>query len=64
VPDRPGHDRRYLLDSSKIRRDLGWKPEIGWEEGLRDTVTWYAEHREWWKPLKERAPVEESAAWK
>jgi dTDP-glucose 4,6-dehydratase len=64
VPDRPGHDRRYLLDSSKIRRDLGWKPEIGWEEGLRDTVRWYAENREWWEPLKERAPVEESAAWK
>ena len=64
VPDRPGHDRRYLLDSSKIRRDLGWKPEIGWEKGLRDTVFWYAENRDWWVPLKERAPVEESAAWK
>jgi dTDP-glucose 4,6-dehydratase len=64
VPDRPGHDRRYLLDSSKIRRDLGWKPEIGWEDGLRDTVKWYAENRDWWEPLKERAPVEESAAWK
>jgi dTDP-glucose 4,6-dehydratase len=64
VPDRPGHDRRYLLDSSKIRRDLGWKPEIGWEDGLRDTVRWYGENREWWEPLKERAPVEESAAWK
>jgi dTDP-glucose 4,6-dehydratase len=64
VPDRPGHDRRYLLDSSKIRRDLGWKPEIGWEKGLRDTVCWYAENRDWWVPLKERAPVEESAAWK
>jgi dTDP-glucose 4,6-dehydratase len=63
VPDRPGHDRRYLLDSSKIRRDLGWKPEIGWEGGLRDTVKWYAENRDWWEPLKERAPVEESA-WK
>jgi dTDP-glucose 4,6-dehydratase len=64
VPDRPGHDRRYLLDSSKIRRDLGWKPEIGWEDGLRQTVKWYAENRDWWEPLKERAPVEESAAWK
>jgi dTDP-glucose 4,6-dehydratase len=63
VPDRPGHDRRYLLDSSKLRRELGWRPEIGWEEGLRDTVQWYAENRDWWEPLKERAPVEEGA-WK
>jgi dTDP-glucose 4,6-dehydratase len=61
VPDRPGHDRRYLLDSSKLRRDLGWKPEITWEDGLRETVEWYAENREWWEPLKERAPVEETA---
>jgi dTDP-glucose 4,6-dehydratase len=63
VPDRPGHDRRYLLDSSKVRRDLGWKPEIGWEAGLRHTVKWYADNRDWWEPLKERAPVEETA-WK
>jgi dTDP-glucose 4,6-dehydratase len=61
VPDRPGHDRRYLLDSSKLRRDLGWEPEIGWEAGLRETVEWYAANREWWEPLKERAPVEETA---
>ena len=61
VPDRPGHDRRYLLDSSKLRRELGWEPEVGWEEGLRETVEWYAANREWWEPLKERAPVEETA---
>jgi dTDP-glucose 4,6-dehydratase len=61
VPDRPGHDRRYLLDSSKLRRELGWEPEISWEEGLRETVEWYAANREWWEPLKERAPVEETA---
>jgi dTDP-glucose 4,6-dehydratase len=61
VPDRPGHDRRYLLDSSKLRAELGWEPEIGWEEGLRETVEWYAERRDWWEPLKERAPVEETA---
>jgi dTDP-glucose 4,6-dehydratase len=61
VPDRPGHDRRYLLDSSKLRRDLGWEPEISWEDGLRETVEWYAENRGWWEPLKERAPVEETA---
>ena len=54
VPDRPGHDRRYLLDSSKIGRELGWEPQIGLEEGLRDTVEWYAANRAWWEPLKER----------
>ena len=61
VPDRPGHDRRYLLDSSKLRRELGWEPEIAWEDGLRETVEWYAANRDWWEPLKERAPVEETA---
>jgi dTDP-glucose 4,6-dehydratase len=61
VPDRPGHDRRYLLDSSKLRRELGWEAEIGWEDGLRETEEWYAANREWWEPLKERAPVEETA---
>jgi len=61
VPDRPGHDRRYLLDSTKLRRELGWEPEIGFEQGLEETVAWYADHRDWWEPLKERAPVEETA---
>jgi dTDP-glucose 4,6-dehydratase len=61
VPDRPGHDRRYLLDSSKLRSELGWVPEIGWEEGLRETVEWYTANRSWWEPLKERAPVQETA---
>ena len=61
VPDRPGHDRRYLLDSSKLRRELGWEPEIGWEDGLRETVEWYASKRDWWEPLCDRAPVEETA---
>jgi len=57
VPDRPGHDRRYLLDSTKLRRELGWQPEISFEDGLRATVEWYAGHCAWWQPLKERAPV-------
>jgi dTDP-glucose 4,6-dehydratase len=61
VPDRPGHDRRYLLDSSKLRRELGWEPEISWKAGLRETVEWYAANRDWWEPLKARAPVEETA---
>ena len=61
VPDRPGHDRRYLLDSTRLRRELGWEPRWEFEEGLADTVRWYAAHREWWEPLKQRAPVEETA---
>jgi len=63
VPDRPGHDRRYLLDSTKIREQLGWEEAFDFEEGLADTVRWYAENRGWWLSLKARAPVEESAAW-
>jgi dTDP-glucose 4,6-dehydratase len=61
VPDRPGHDRRYLLDSEKIRRQLGWEPAHGWREGLAETVSWYAARRDWWEPLRARAPVEETA---
>jgi len=61
VPDRPGHDRRYLLDATKIRTELGWAPEHSWQEGLAETVSWYEGHREWWEPLKDRAPVEETA---
>jgi dTDP-glucose 4,6-dehydratase len=64
VPDRPGHDRRYLLDASKIRAELGWEPQVSFESGLRETVQWYAANREWWGPLLERAPVDETAAWK
>jgi dTDP-glucose 4,6-dehydratase len=63
VPDRPGHDRRYLLDATKIRDELGWTAARGFDEGLAETVAWYQANRDWWEPLKERAPVEESA-WK
>jgi dTDP-glucose 4,6-dehydratase len=61
VPDRPGHDRRYLLESSKLRRELGWQPEISFEDGLRATAEWYAGNRAWWEPLRDRAPVRENA---
>ena len=50
VEDRPGHDRRYLLDHEKIERELGWKPKIAFSEGLRDTIDWYGSHRSWWEP--------------
>jgi dTDP-glucose 4,6-dehydratase len=61
VPDRPGHDRRYLLDSSKLRSELGWEPSIEFEEGLAQTVRWYEANRDWWEAMKGRAPVVESA---
>ncbi len=64
VEDRPGHDRRYLLDSSKLRSELGWNDEIAFEQGLEETVRWYADNREWWEPLRGRAPVDESSAWR
>ncbi len=63
VPDRPGHDRRYLLDSSRIRSELGWRPTVAFDEGLAATVDWYLANRSWWEPLRDRAPVTESTAW-
>ena len=53
VPDRPGLDRRYLLDSAKIRRELGWEPKVPFEQGIRDTVLWYRDHRDWWARVKD-----------
>lgn len=47
VKDRPGHDRRYAIDASKIRREFGWKPSVTFEQGIRDTIIWYLENREW-----------------
>ncbi len=47
VKDRPGHDRRYAIDTSKAERELGWQPTVNFEQGLRDTVRWYQEHEDW-----------------
>jgi dTDP-glucose 4,6-dehydratase len=47
VEDRPGHDRRYAIDATRIRRDLGWKPRVEFGAGIRATVQWYIEHRDW-----------------
>ncbi|RJQ81687.1 dTDP-glucose 4,6-dehydratase [Amycolatopsis panacis] len=59
VPDRPGHDRRYLLESSKIRDELSWQPEYEFDKGVRETVRWYEANPGWWRPLRERARVVE-----
>jgi dTDP-glucose 4,6-dehydratase len=53
VADRPGHDFRYAIDASKIRRELGWEPEIEFAAGLRRTVQWYLDNEAWWQPLAE-----------
>jgi dTDP-glucose 4,6-dehydratase len=52
VTDRPGHDRRYAIDASKIERDLGWKPSVTFEEGLARTVDWYLGNEWWWGPIR------------
>jgi dTDP-glucose 4,6-dehydratase len=63
VEDRPGLDRRYLLDCSKIRKKLGWQPEISFENGIKQTIRWYKENRAWWEPLKKRLTLSETE-WK
>jgi dTDP-glucose 4,6-dehydratase len=54
VKDRPGHDRRYAVDWSKIHNELGWSPSVTLEEGLQKMIDWYKENESWWKPLKEK----------
>ena len=51
VVDRPGHDRRYAIDASRIRDELGWAPSETFESGIEKTVRWYLDHRDWWCPL-------------
>lgn len=60
VPDRPGHDRRYLLNSGKIRRELGWQPQVDFELGMQQTIRWYIDNETWWRPLQARLAVVES----
>jgi dTDP-glucose 4,6-dehydratase len=57
VEDRKGHDRRYSLDISKIREELGYEPQVTLDEGLAATVRWYRDNRSWWEPLKHRAEL-------
>ena len=53
VTDRPGHDRRYAIDASKIARDLGWTPAESFESGLRKTVQWYLDNPRWWRRVQD-----------
>jgi dTDP-glucose 4,6-dehydratase len=57
VTDRPGHDLRYAIDPTRIRKELGWRPSVTLEEGLRRTVRWYLENETWWRPLQARQGV-------
>ncbi|MEA3488868.1 MAG: dTDP-glucose 4,6-dehydratase [Candidatus Omnitrophota bacterium] len=56
VNDRPGHDRRYALDSSRVK-ELGWAPEAGFDRNLEETVRWYGENGDWWRPLRDKAEI-------
>ncbi len=55
VPDRPGHDRRYAMNSARIRGELGWRPRHGFDEGLAATVAWYRDNRSWWERVRSGA---------
>jgi dTDP-glucose 4,6-dehydratase len=52
VQDRPGHDRRYAIDASKIDKDLGWKPSYTFETGIKQTVAWYLDNKGWWERIR------------
>jgi dTDP-glucose 4,6-dehydratase len=52
VQDRKGHDRRYAIDFSKIKKELGWEPQVDFEKGMKMIVDWYKEHQNWWKKIK------------
>jgi dTDP-glucose 4,6-dehydratase len=56
VQDRPGHDRRYSLDTTKLR-SLGWTPQVEFDRGLADTIAWYRQHEWWWRPIKQEDPA-------
>jgi len=56
VPDRPGHDRRYCLDTTKLRT-LGWTPQVAFDDGLTTTIDWYRRNEWWWRPIKEQDPA-------
>ncbi len=52
VEDRPGHDRRYAMDASKLKAELGWEPVMSFEDGMNETISWYMDHESWWQRIK------------
>jgi dTDP-glucose 4,6-dehydratase len=52
VKDRPGHDRRYAIDSSKLKKDLNWEPKYSFEEGIKETINWYLDNKVWWEKIR------------
>jgi dTDP-glucose 4,6-dehydratase len=60
VQDRPGHDFRYAIDPSRAEVELGWRPRVGFEDGLRDTVRWYLENGEWCRQMRGRVAARAS----
>ena len=63
VADRPGHDFWYAIDTGKIKHELGWEPKISLEEGLKQVITWYRDHRVWWERIKEQLHRESRGYW-
>jgi dTDP-glucose 4,6-dehydratase len=57
VADRPGHDRRYAIDATRIHEELGWEPSVSFEEGIAATIAWYRENEGWWRPIKDRTQI-------
>jgi len=57
VGDRPGHDRRYSIDSTKIQKEIGWKPKYEFEQALKETVDWYTNNQQWWEPLVDEKTI-------
>jgi len=57
VGDRPGHDRRYSIDASKIQKETGWKPKYEFEQALKETVDWYIKNQQWWEPLVDEKTI-------
>jgi len=63
VEDRPGHDQRYSLDSSRLRREMGWIPRHSFEQGIVDTVRWYTDNEGWWRALADEKTLS-ATPWK
>ena len=54
VKDRPGHDKRYAIDPTKLETELGWRPQENFDTGIRKTVQWYLDNEWWWRPIREK----------